>query len=154
MLRASFLTTRQSGAEAGKSGSRLSTDTTVALVVVPICPGSRAVFLSLAAPGNPAPDRLLGDKGYSLAANRARLTRRRIAVTIPDAPTNSLTAAANAATVDAPRLRPGHLQTPQRRRMLLQPLQTVAGGRHPLRQEAVNYRAGIVLASVILWLKT
>lgn len=100
------------------------------------------------------PHRLLGDKGYSSAANRRLLTRRGIAVTIPER-----------ADQLANRRRKGHAggrphafdpTTYKRRNVVERCFNRFKQWRAIATRydnKALNYRAGIVLASVILWLK-
>ncbi len=108
-------------------------------------------------PGRPRtrPDRLLGDKGYSSAANRAMLTRRRIAVTIPE----RIDQLANRRRRGRAGGRP-HAFNPRTYKgrnvveRCFNRFKQWRGIATRYDKKAVNYRAGIVLASVILWLKT
>jgi transposase len=101
------------------------------------------------------PDRLLGDKGYSSAANRRLLTRRGIAVTIPERADQL----ANRRRKGRAGGRP-HAFDPtlyKRRNVVERCFNRFKQWRALATRydkKALNYRAGIVLASVILWLKT
>lgn len=100
------------------------------------------------------PTRLLGDKGYSSAANRRMLTRRGIAVTIPERADQL----ANRRRKGRAGGRP-HAFDPtiyKRRNVVERCFNRFKQWRAIATRydkKAINYRAGIVLASVILWLK-
>jgi|tagenome__1003787_1003787.scaffolds.fasta_scaffold20356945_1 transposase len=108
-------------------------------------------------PGRPRtrPDRLLGDKGYSSRANRALLTGRGIAVTIPERADQL----ANRTRRGRGGGRPCAFD-----RNAYKGRNVVERAFNRLKQwrgiatrydkKAVNYRAGIVLASAIIWLTT
>ena len=101
------------------------------------------------------PDRLLGDKGYSSRANRRLLARRGIAVTIPER-SDQL---ANRARRGSAGGRPYAFDaTLYRRRNVVErcfnKLKQWRGIATRYDKKAVNYRGGVVLASVILWLKS
>jgi transposase len=101
------------------------------------------------------PTRLLADKGYSSTANRRMLTHRGIAVTIPE----------RADQLAHRRRRGRHGGRPHafnpaiyKRRNVVERcfnrLKQWRGIATRYDKKALNYRAGIVLASIILWLKT
>ena len=101
------------------------------------------------------PKRLLADKGYSSAANRAMLARRRITVTIPER-TDQLANRRRRGRVGG---RPYAFNpTTHKRRNVVERcfnrFKQWRGITTRYDKKALNYRAGIVLASVILWLKT
>ncbi|WP_425574715.1 transposase [Nonomuraea africana] len=89
-------------------------------------------------PGRPRirPDHVIGDKSYSSKTIRAWLRRRGVGHTIPEW-SDQIRNRRRRGHRDGrpPGLRQAALQTAQRRRTLLQPLETVARDRHPPRQD-------------------
>jgi transposase len=108
-------------------------------------------------PGRPRtrPNRLLGDKGYSSAANRRTLARRGIAVTIPERADQLANRKRRGSAGGRP-----YAFDPKiyKRRNVVERcfnrFKQWRGTATRYDKKAVNYRAGIVVASVILWLKT
>lgn len=108
-------------------------------------------------PGRPRtrPKRLLGDKGYSSAANRRMLARRKIAVTIPERADQLANRRRRGRTGGRPY---AFDTTTYKRRNVVERcfnrFKQWRGIATRYDKKALNYRAGIVLASAILWLKT
>jgi transposase len=108
-------------------------------------------------PGRPRtrPNRLLGDKGYSSAANRRTLARRGIAVTIPERADQLANRKRRGSAGGRP-----YAFDPKiyKRRNIVERcfnrFKQWRGTATRYDKKAVNYRARIVVASVILWLKT
>lgn len=108
-------------------------------------------------PGRPRtrPDRLLGDKGYSSRANRALLTGRSVAVTIPERAdqlanrTRRGRAGGRPCAFDKDAYKGRNVVERAFNR-----LKQWRGIATRYDKKAVNYRAGIALASMIIWLTT
>lgn len=108
-------------------------------------------------PGRPRtrPDHLLGDKGYSSRSNRSLLAGRGIRVTIPERADQR----ANRARRGSAGGRPYAFDTTAYRgrnivERAFNRLKQWRGIAARYDKTAVNYRAGIVLASIIIWLTT
>lgn len=108
-------------------------------------------------PGRPRtrPERLLGDKGYSSRANRTMLARRGIAVTIPERADQLANRRRRGSAGGRPY---AFNSTTYKRRNVVERcfnrFKQWRGIATRYDKKALNYRAGIVLASIILWLKT
>ena len=108
-------------------------------------------------PGRPrtTPDRLLGDKGYSSRANRALLADRGIVVTIPERADQLANrnrrgrAGGRPYAFDRDAYKGRNIV--ERAFNRLKQWRAIATR---YDKKAVNYRAGIVFASVIVWLTT
>jgi len=108
-------------------------------------------------PGRPrtCPDGLLGDKGYSSRSNRQRLARRGITATIPERADQL----AHRARRGSKGGRPYAFDAERyKRRNIVERcfsrLKQWRGVATRYDKKAVNYRGGIVLASLIIWLKS
>lgn len=99
------------------------------------------------------PERLLGDKGYSSRANRALLARRGIAVTIPERSDQRANRARRGSAGGRPYAFDHEIY--KRRNVVeraFNKLKQWRGIAARYDKKALNYRAGIVLASMIMWL--
>jgi transposase len=100
------------------------------------------------------PERLLGDKGYSSQANRRMLSRRGIAITIPERRDQLANRARRRSAGGRPHAFDATLYT--RRNVVERCFNRYKQWRAIATRydkNAVNYRGGVVLASIILWLK-
>jgi len=108
-------------------------------------------------PGRPRtrPRRVLADKGYSSRANRRLLARRGIAATIPERADQQANRRRRGRTGGRPYTFDA---TTYKRRNVVERcfnrLKQWRGIATRYDKKAVNYRGGIVLASIILWLRT
>ena len=101
------------------------------------------------------PDGLLGDKGYSSRSNRQRLARRGITATIPERADQL----AHRARRGSKGSRPYAFDAERyKRRNVVERcfsrLKRWRGVTTRYDKKAINYRGGIVLASLIIWLKS
>jgi transposase len=108
-------------------------------------------------PGRPRnrPAGLLGDKGYSSRANRQRLARRGITTTIPERADQQANRARRGRKGGRPYAFDAELY--KRRNVVercFNRLKQWRGVATRYDKKAVNYRGGVVLASVIIWLKS
>jgi transposase len=119
--------------------------------------GLAEIWVPRRGPGRPrtTPEHLLGDKGYSSRANRALLAARRIVVTIPERADQL----ANRSRRGSAGGRPYAFdKDAYKGRNIVERafnrLKQWRGIATRYDKTAVNYRAGIVLASMIIWLTT
>jgi len=101
------------------------------------------------------PDHLLGDKGYSSRSNRARLAGRGIRITIPERADQLANRARRGSSGGRPH---AFDQQAYKGRNIVERafnrLKQWRGIAARYDKTAINYRAGIVLASMIIWLTT